>query len=189
MAQEVGTKEPTELMVGTAVAWTRSFDDWTPAEGTVTYAFQPRNGGAGGFTKDATDNLDGQFRVDLAPADTTGKSPGVWTWTAKIAVAGTDYLIDSGDLEFAGNPFAGAVDQRTYWERFRDDLQAALDADDNSLVQSYSYDNRSMSKATRGEMFEALEYCEERIERDRVERELAQGKTPARRSTIRMEFD
>jgi hypothetical protein len=189
VAEEIRDTEPTRLVVGTRVRFARSFDDWTPAEGTVDYAFQPRDGGTGGFTVSATDNGDDRFLVDLTTATTGGKSVGPWTWTARITASSEVYFLDAGELEFVANPFEGAIDERTFWEKARDDIRTAIESDDNSLVTSYSIDNRSLAKATRAELFDALNFCEDMIERERIERDLALGKTPSRRPTIRMEFD
>lgn len=178
--------EPTELYVGTAVAWRRSFADWTPADGAVSYAFQPRNGGAGGFTKAATDPGDGSFRVALETADTAGKSAGSWSWVAKIVVGAEEFFLDSGDLEFRANPFAGAVDLRSSWEKIRDNIRTAIETEDNSLVASYSIDNLSLAKASKEELFDALAYAEDMVAREREELAIARGEAPATRSTIRL---
>lgn len=187
MAAEVLTTEPIELVVGTAVAWERAFDGWLPAEGTVSYAFQLRNGGAGGFTKNATTSGD-LFRLALDPADTTGKTAGAWTWTAKIAAGGVDYFLDAGAITFRANPFEGAVDERTSWETIRDNIRTAIVNEDNSLVASYSFDNLSLAKASKAELFDALAFAEEMVEQEANALAADRGESPSTRSTIRMEF-
>ena len=188
MAAEVLTAEPAELTVGTEISWTRGFAGWLPAEGTVSYAFQPRAGTLGGFLKTATDNGDGLFAVTLDPADTTLLVAGAWQWTAKIQAAGVDFFLDSRPITFNANPFEAAVDLRTSWEKIRDDIRTALESDSNAIVASYSVDNRSLAKASRAELFDALAYAEDMIELEANQRAADLGETLPSRTTIRMEF-
>jgi hypothetical protein len=186
MPAEVLEQEPTEVTIGSAVSWVRSFEEWAPSDGTVTYAFRPANGATGGFEITATDNGDGRFAGALAATATAGKLAGAWVWAARIVSSGETYVLDSARLEFLPDLFAATVETRGYWERQRDAIRSALEADDYSVLSTYSFDNRSLSKFSKEELFDALGYCEEMMRYEANKLAAERGEPLPFRSTIRM---
>lgn len=94
--------EPTEIIQGVTVKWTKDLSDHYPADGgwTLTYNFRKENGtGAGSDALNKTASADGKkFSVTLSTTE-TAKTIGKWVWSAFVSKGSDRYRVDSGSLE------------------------------------------------------------------------------------------
>lgn len=94
--------EPTEIVAGTTVKWTKDLSAHYPADGgwSLAYNFRKENGtGAGADALDKTATASGKkFSVTLSTTE-TNKTIGKWVWSAFVSKAGERYRVDLGSLE------------------------------------------------------------------------------------------
>jgi hypothetical protein len=102
MAPQVPSIEPASFPAGDTVQWTKSLNDYSPADGWVlTYAFR---GETGDGQHDVTCTADGQqFAALISAADSNLMNPGLYHWVARVSLAGVVHTVDSGITEVTPN--------------------------------------------------------------------------------------
>jgi hypothetical protein len=139
---------PTHFPAGTTVKFTRSLDDFSPADGW-TYAIY-LNGLSQKFNKDAT-ILAGIFQIEFLPADTAALSPGPYRYAERLTNAGTGEVYDINGDELVINiepnvASAAAGTFNTWEERTLVVVEAALSGRLTSDISSYQVAGRAVSK-------------------------------------------
>lgn len=99
----VPSVEPTSFPAGDTIQWTKSLNDYSPADGWVlTYAFR---GEKGDGHHDVTCTADGQqFAAVISATESNLMTPGTWHWAAFVTnVAGERHQIGRGTTEVTPN--------------------------------------------------------------------------------------
>lgn len=187
MAGTIFEGVPPRLYLGRTIVFQLEYPDFVvgPSE-FLQIAIAPLAGGSAWGSNGA--HLGNGIYNFTYPGIVAEPVAGECRWlTNLIDATSKKYQIEEGRLELL--PTAAAADARTFWEIERDAIKAALTADPNKLVSSYSHNARSLSKYSREELYARLDHAEEMIRIEADELALAEGRTPSRRPTIRMEFN
>lgn len=139
---------PDHFPAGTTVKFTRSLDDFAPADGWVYTIYL--NGLTQKFNKAAT-VLDNGFQIEFVPADTASLNPGPYRYAERLtnSVTGEIYDIAGDELVINIEPnvaSAAAGVFNTWDERTLAVVEAAIAGRLTSDIQSYQIAGRSVSK-------------------------------------------
>ncbi|MGH9780719.1 MAG: hypothetical protein ACRD33_02765 [Candidatus Acidiferrales bacterium] len=145
---------PDHFPAGTTVKFTRSLDDFSPADGW-TYTIY-LNGLTQKFQKAAT-VLDNIFQVEFVPADTASLNPGPYRYAERLSndgsvdatLAGEVFDITGDELVINIEPnvaSAAAGVFNTAEERMLAIVEAAISGRLTADIQSYQIAGRSVSK-------------------------------------------
>lgn len=91
MPQIIPDSVPTSFPAGTTVRFTRSLDDYSSADGWSYTIYL--NGLTAKFNKAAAVQEDGQFLVEMLPADTEALPPGPYRYAERLSNPGTRFTL------------------------------------------------------------------------------------------------
>lgn len=139
MAHDIATTEPTELVVGDRVQWTKSLADYpATAEGwTLTYYLRANlPGGQINLTATASGQ---DFAIDVAPSESSTWTPGTYFWEGYVSKSGSRYKIGEGTITL--QPDFSAIelpfDGRTHARKTLDAINAVIEGRATTDVQRY----------------------------------------------------
>lgn len=149
----IPVNEPSSFSIAETVKWQRSFGDFPPSDG---YALKYYFNGASAFTASAdgssTNGTGGAtWVVTLKPADTTGKTAGIYKWAA-YAEKGSGatlerWLVAGGAITLTADiTVAAAGALQTHEERTLALIETALEGRLTGDMQSYTIDGRQITK-------------------------------------------
>lgn len=139
MAFEIPTIEPTELVVGDSLQWTKSLSDYPATSGgwTLTYYLRA-NLPSGQINLTATAVAD-IFAVDVLPAVTSTWTPGDYVWEAYVSKSAVRRKVGSGSLKIL--PDFSAIelpyDGRTLAKKTLDSIELVIAGRANTDIQRY----------------------------------------------------
>jgi hypothetical protein len=139
---------PTHFPAGTTVKFTRTLDDFSPADGW-SYAIY-LNGLTQKFNKAAV-IVGGIYNIEFVPADTAALSPGPYRYAERLtnSVTGEVYDINGDELVINIEPNVASAVAGTFntWEeRTLLVVEAALSGRLTSDISSYQVAGRAVSK-------------------------------------------
>jgi len=121
MAAPIPSVEPTFLVAGDTSPWTKSFSNYSAADGwALTYAFRLEYG-SGKVDVTAT-AVGADFAATLTAVQTALMKPGIWVWAAYVTKGTERYQVGTGLLTV--QPNLAALDSQT---DLRSDAKIALD--------------------------------------------------------------
>jgi hypothetical protein len=102
MAAPIPAVEPSTIIAGDTIPWTKSFPDYLASAGwALTYAFRYENGSG---KVDVTASAAGSdFAVTMLAVDTAKMKSGVWVWAAYVTKAAERYQVASGSVTVLQN--------------------------------------------------------------------------------------
>lgn len=139
---------PSHFPAGTTVKFTRSLDDFPPADGWAYTIYL--NGLTQKFNK-AADVVDGIFQMTFVPSDTAALVPGPYRYAERLSNSGTGEVYDiTGDtLVINIEPNAASAPAGTFntWEeRTLAIVEAAIQGRLTSDIASYQVAGRAVNK-------------------------------------------
>ena len=146
MAITIPTVVPSRFAAGDTVKFTRSFSDYSAADGwTYVIYFN----GAQAMSKAGTTAADGiGFAITLATTDTDDfTTPGAVRYQERVTKAGETYTVGEGTVDVARNyngAAAGAA--QTHEEKTLAVIEAAMSGRLTSDIESYQIAGRAVSK-------------------------------------------
>jgi hypothetical protein len=139
---------PDHFPAGTTVKFTRSLDDFSPADGWAYSIYL--NGLTQKFNK-AASIVDNIFQIEFVPSDTASLNPGPFRYAERLTNSGTGEVYDITGDELVinvepnvGSAAAGAFN--TFEERTLAVVEAAIAGRLTSDIQAYQIAGRSVSK-------------------------------------------
>jgi hypothetical protein len=137
MSIERLTYEPSEFAIGESLAWSKSFADYSAADGwTLTYYFR------GPTNFDVVGTANGtKFDVNVATTVTANASAGVYFWQAWLSKGADKIRADSGrTTAVAGFPTVSApgFDGKSDAEKLLDAIDALLEGKATVDQQEYT---------------------------------------------------
>lgn len=106
MAVEIPDKEPTEVIAGNTVAWTKDLSDYPADSWTLNYYLR------GPANINITATADGREHSISVSATTSFNWPeGLYTWKSFVSSGSERYLIEEGEITVKENP---ATSTRTF---------------------------------------------------------------------------
>ncbi len=150
MVYQIPTTEPTEIVAGDLITWTRRENsNMTIANGwTLAYALV-KTGIQVAIT--TTDNGDGTY---LISEDSSAWSVGTYKWQARLTKASEKYIVDSGTIEVLTD-FAAAssgYDDRSHWRIVLDNVEAVIQGRATKDQSSYTISGRQLSRTPVGDL-------------------------------------
>ncbi len=125
MAAAIPTTEPESITAGDSATWTRSFPDYSAADGWVlSYAFV--QAGKPSLTI-ATTGSGVTYTAALTTANTSALTSGLWYWQAYVSKTGSRVTVGQGRLNVLRN-FADAgadFDPRSFAKKALDAIEEA----------------------------------------------------------------
>lgn len=139
MAHEIPTTEPSEIVVGDRLQFTRSLADYpaTSESWSLTYYLRANlPGGQINITATATAD---DFSIDESPDTTAGWTPGKYTWEAYVSKTGSRYKVGAGAIELKPNfaEITEPFDGRTHARRTLDSINDVIEGRATTDVQRY----------------------------------------------------
>lgn len=139
---------PDHFPAGTTVKFTRSLDDFSPADGWAYSIYL--NGLTQKFNK-AASVVDNIFQIELVPSDTASLNPGPFRYAERLtnSVTGEVYDITGDELVINIEPNVGSAAAgtfNTFEEKTLAVVEAAIAGRLTSDIQAYQIAGRSVSK-------------------------------------------
>ena len=119
--------EPLKLTMGDTWTWTRPGGDYPASAGWALVYFFSKPGGT--VKQVTTTTTGGDFQASITATDTadTAKwTPGLYTWTARVAKGAESYTVATGKMRIVDNPLT-AVATQTHAEKCLPIIEAALE--------------------------------------------------------------
>jgi len=139
---------PSHFPAGTTVKFTRSLDDFSPADGWAYTIYL--NGATQKFNKAAT-SPNGIFEIEFTPTDTANLPPGPYRYAERLTNSGTGEVYDiNGDslvINIEANVASSPAGVYTTWEeQTLAVVEAALKGRLTSDIASYQVAGRAVNK-------------------------------------------
>lgn len=160
MTATTPTTEPTSIVAGDTLAWTKTIDDYSAADGWVlSYVLL-----ASGKTPISISSTasGGDHAVSVAAATTANYASGTYHWTSMVtkAATGERKTIASGVTEILVNPSTqtSTYDPRTHEEKCLAAIEAVLEGRMSDPIVEYQIGNRMAKKLRHKELLELRSY-------------------------------
>lgn len=140
------TIEPISFVSGETVAWTKSLDDYLPADSWVlTYVFV-KDGEQ--QTVVAADNGDGDHLATISAADSGNFVAGIYQWQAHVDDGTDHHMVDSGRVEVKANFLdkESGFDARSHAEKTLDAIEAVIENRATQDQQSYTIQGTTLTR-------------------------------------------
>lgn len=171
MAATIPTTEPTEIVSGETVKWTKSLSDYPADTWTLTYQFvNAADAQAVTCTASGTD-----FLATITAAQSAAMTAGDWYWQARVSYSGEVYGVGSGRVTVKPNyavAGATALDARSHVKKVLDAIEAVMEGKASEDQMSMSIGDRSLSRYSPSELITwrqkyAAEYARE-VRQERI---------------------
>lgn len=168
MAADIPTTEPTTIIAGDTLAWTKEVDDYSPATWTLTYYLR---GPGGAFTIAATGST--TFAVSIAAAVTATYVPGDYKLYGFVTSGAERYKVHESDVTVLPNVAAqtSPIEIRTLAKQILDAHMLAYKNRAGRPEQSYSIQaaGRSYNYKTDSDMIEAIKFWQAEVAGEEAE--------------------
>lgn len=172
------TSEPTAVVAGDTIAWTKSLPDY-PASAGWTLAYRIINSGA---KYDVTATADGDdHAVSVTAAVSALWAAGTYGWQATVTKGTERYTVGKGTLTVQPN-LAGVtgtgLDTRTSARKILDELEEAYlqySTNGQGHVQRYVIAGREMVFRSATDFIKLIEYWRSRVSSEDATESIAQG--------------
>jgi hypothetical protein len=150
MAYEVPEIEPLELTAGDLVTWTRTFADFSAADGWVlSYALTKDASSSSQITFTASTYQTTDFIVSVAKATTANWTAARYTAQGYVTKAATSerYQVYSGSILIRPNLAAatGGLDVRSHARKVLDAIESVIESRAGKAIQTWSGLEQSFS--------------------------------------------
>jgi hypothetical protein len=151
VAPIVPTSEPESFIAGDTVAWTRSFPEYSAADGwALTYYLR------GPSTLDVTAQASGSgFAATITAANSAALGAGTYEWIARVSKAGEVYTAARGSFAVRPNlALANAGERVSHAARTLALIEAAIEGRIPAGMENYQVGNRVISKIPMLDLYE-----------------------------------
>lgn len=138
MAYTVPDVIPLQIIAGTTVKFTKSFDDFPTSESwALNYSFVSNVGTPVDVTATAPNSL---YLVTIPAANTASMNAGLWQYQAYVTKAGERFAVDSGTVTVVRDFDAqtAASDNRSHAEKMLALIEAQLEGRAPDGIESHS---------------------------------------------------
>lgn len=181
MAADIPTIEPTRLVAGDTLKFTRTLTDYSASDGwTLTYTLVSA---AQRYTFDATAS-GSDFLVTVAAATTAAWVAGDYDWRAQVSLAGEVFTVGQGRITVAP-AFGSATDARTHARTVLENIEAVLESRATSAVAEYEIAGRRLKNIPIGELLQLRDKYRGEVAREDAASDIARGLGDRRRVYVR----
>ncbi len=147
MSAAIPTTEPTLIVAGDTVQWTKSLSDYPATDGwTLSYSFQLPGSTATPITFDA-DPDGANYAIEVDADDTADWAAGSYNWTSYVTnVSDERHTVERGTVQIASDPTG--VPGSTHATRTLAIIEAALEARLPRGLEMYTIDGQQVQKLT-----------------------------------------
>jgi len=174
MAAAIPTTEPTVIISGSTVKWTKSLSDYPASTWTLSYQFvNAADAQAVTCTADGEDHL-----ATITAAQTGAMTAGDWYWQAKVTDGSEVYAVGTGMVTVKANfAVAGATsyDARSHVKKVLDAIEALLEGKASEDQASMSIGDRSLSRYSFNELMALRSQYRSEYAREQREERIAAG--------------
>lgn len=139
MAHDIATTEPTEIIVGDRVQWTKSFSEYPATAESWTLNYYLRANLPGGQINITASASGEEYAVDVSPSVSNGWTPGIYFWEAYVSKTGSRYKVGEGSITL--KPDFSAIelphDGRSHARKTLDSINAVIEGRATSDIQRY----------------------------------------------------
>jgi hypothetical protein len=183
MAAEVPTIEPTSLVAGDTLKFTKSLGDYPASDAWVlTYTLV---NSANRYTFAATASGD-DHAVTVAATTTASYAPGEYDLRGQVSKAGEVYTVATGQITVRPS-FASATDGRSSAKKTLDAINAYLADTNNLAAASYEIAGRRLSRYTLADLLALRSAMETDVSREQAAQRIGAGLPDKRRVYVRFE--
>ncbi len=185
MAQTVPTREPTSVVAGDTVSWSKALADYPAADGWVLHYRLINAAGKIDITATASGN---DHLVSEAATTTDDWVSGTYTWQAYVTLGAARHTVGQGSLVIKPNLAAevAGYDTRTTAKKTLDLIDAALLAHGPSAwTQEYEIAGRRMKFRSPSEFLSLRDKLRAEVAREAAADRLAQGLGSASKVYVR----
>jgi hypothetical protein len=129
------------------------------------------------------------YQVNVAPATTSGWTPGKYTWVAYVARPGERFTVESGEVEILPDPAVSGspLDLRSQARKALDDLKAARATwvSTGGRVKRYSIAGRDIEYKDAAEIDMEIAYWTKQVGEEQTGADLEAGRRPKNRILTR----
>lgn len=181
--------EPTEIVVGDYLQWTRKdiAQDYPTATHSAEYVARITGGGSAEIKLAATET-DGYYLFTVDSATSAEFTVGYYHWQLEITQtsSGNRIVVDRGEFEAIADLDVNQSDPRMHAEIMLAKIESLLQGKADSDVGSYSIAGRSLNKLTFDELISARDYYKSEVNKHRRQELIKRGK--ASQNTIKVRF-
>ena len=185
MAATTPTIEPTEVVAGDTVAWTKTVDDYSAADSWVL-KYYLRGPGVINITATASG---ADHAVSVSAATTASWAPGNYVWESYVSKASERFKVGEGRITVAANIELenGTIEIRSQARRILDAHMTAYENRAGRLENSYSLQavGRSFNYATHAELIAAIQFWQAEVKREEMAEAIARGEGTGKNILVR----
>ncbi len=182
MAPPISTVEPTSVIAGDTVKWTKSLPDYPASDGwSLAYTFI---NAAGKFPVAASADGD-DYAVSVPPATTTGWIAGDYDWRAQVSKAGEVFTVATGRTTVKPSFGAATLDGRSTARKMLDAVEAVLENRASSEVAEYQINGRQLKYTSIPDLLKLRDRLRADVRREENVLRAAQGLPPSTRVFVR----
>ncbi len=146
MSAAVPTTEPSTIVAGDTVQWTKSIADYLATDGwTLSYSFRIPGSAATPITFDA-DPDGANYSVDQDPSTTADWPPGAYVWTSYVDDGTHRHTVGTGPVTIFASPEEALG--TTHASRTLAIIEAALEGRLPRGLEMYTIDGQQVQKLT-----------------------------------------
>ena len=175
--------EPTNIIAGDTVAWTKTLEDYPAPTWTLTYRLVK----VGKSFEIATTASGADHAVSVLPAVTAAWVPGEYAWVALVTDGTNRYTAATGRLTIQPDPAGAEYDPRSTAKVMLENVEAYLRDPTNLAAASYSIGGRSLSRWSRAELIEERSRLQMEVRGEEAVERMAAGLGNPRRLYVRFD--
>lgn len=164
MAASIPTNEPTFIVQGTTVKWTKDVSDYKPEDGwTLHYMFA---GNDSHLEFDSTDNGDSSHLITISATASSDFTQTLYHWQCYAIKSDEKYLISTGTMKVKPTYDVGSpgFDSRTHAEKMVAYIESVIESRlSGDEPESYGIKDRNIQKMSINDLTQLRDYYKEKV--------------------------
>jgi len=167
MSAIIPATEPTQIIAGDTLAWTKSLADYSAADGWALSYVLLSSGKTPITISTTADGAD--HAVSVAATVTAAYAPATYRWTSFVTKTTERKTIESGTIEILPNPAtqASTYDPRTHAEKCLAAIEAVIEGRMADPIVEYQIQGRMAKKLPHGELVKLRAVYRAEVRRER----------------------
>lgn len=186
----IPTVEPSEIVSGDTVKWTKSLTDYLPATWTLVYSLVPQFVDAAGdainpTTVTATDNGDSTHAVTISAATSDGLAAGDYLLVGRVNNGTEYYVVERRNLLVKPDPTDTSFDARSHVKKVLDAIDAVIEGKASKDQEATSVEGRSLSRYPWGDLLKLRDKYAALYQREQDQVDIDGGRGAAKTPRVR----
>lgn len=173
MSAQIPSTEPTSIVAGDRVQWTRDITDYPAGTWTLSYAF--RHSTAVPVNVTATANGT-QHVIDITATASQAFAAGSWFWFAQVTSGADRRTIGDGVVSVTDNPATSAnPETRSTAKQILDAIDAAILGSATSVQLEWQIGDRRVREHSKAELIQMRDYYSRLVATEEQRDSIAKG--------------